>query len=1022
VTGRPSAQRLAVTSGGTIPDRGLYGVFLATGEGPGRRVGELDEEMVYESRVGDVFTLGSSSWRIEDITHDRVLVTPAPGQPGKLPFWHGDALGRPLELGRAVGAFVREVAALPPARARQRVEAAGLDDWAVDNLLAYLADQREATGHVPDDRTIVVERFRDELGDWRVVVHSPFGAQVHAPWALTVAARMRERFGVDVQAMHGDDGLVLRLPDVELDSGAPPDVSDLVLVDPDDVDDLVTEQIGGSVLFAARFRECAARALLLPRRRPGGRSPLWQQRQRAAQLLEVASRYDTFPIVLETVRECLQDVFDVPGLVELMRDLAARRVRLVEVETREPSPFARSLLFGYVAQFLYEGDSPLAERRAAALALDPTLLAELLGRGEGAALRDLLDPAAIQRTERELQRLDPERQARHAEDVADLLRALGPLSTEEVAERSRDPLQAAAWLEELESARRVIAVRVAGERRWASIEDAGRLLDALGTALPVGVPEVFREPVPDPLGDLVARFARTHGPFTTAELAARFGLGTAVASAALARLVADGRLVEGELRPGAQGLEHCDAQVLRVIRRRSLAALRQQVEPVPVEDLARFLPRWQGVGGRLQGVDGLVRVVEQLAGAVVPASALETLVLPSRVVGWRPSLLDEVMATGEVLWAGHGSLPGDDGWVSLHLAETAHLTLPPPAELELGPLHDRVLDVLGSGGAFFFGPLAQAVDGDDPQELASALWDLIWSGRVTGDTLSGLRALLAGGRTAHRRRSSGPRTSRYGGRPRRSALGGGPRPAGPPTTAGRWSLLPPVEADATLRAAALAETLLDRHGVVTRGAVAAEHVPGGFAGVYRVLSAFEDAGRVRRGYFVEHLGAAQFASGGAVDRLRSGGAATRPASTTPWDVGPPQAADPALVLAASDPANPFGAALPWPERPVTSGDGEGAATRHRPARKAGALVVLHDGTLVLYVERGGRTLLSFTDDADRLAAAADALALAVRDGALGRLTVERTDGESVLGSDSSLAAALEAAGFHATPRGLRLRA
>ncbi len=1033
VTGRPSAQLLAVTSGGTIPDRGLYGVFLATGEGPGRRVGELDEEMVYESRVGDVFTLGSSSWRIEDISHDRVLVTPAPGQPGKLPFWHGDALGRPLELGRAVGAFVREVAALPSAQARARVQEAGLDDWAADNLLAYLDDQRQATGHVPDDRTIVVERFRDELGDWRVVVHSPFGAQVHAPWALTVAARMRERYGVDVQAMHGDDGLVLRLPDVELDSGAPPDVADLVLVDPEDVDDLVTEQIGGSALFAARFRECAARALLLPRRRPGGRSPLWQQRQRAAQLLEVASRYDTFPIVLETVRECLQDVFDVPGLVELMRDLAARRVRLVEVETREPSPFARSLLFGYVAQFLYEGDSPLAERRAAALALDPTLLAELLGRGEGAALRDLLDPAAIERTERELQRLDPDRQARHAEDVADLLRALGPLSTDEVAARSQDPQQAAGWLEQLESARRVIQVRVAGQQRWASVEDAGRLLDALGTALPVGVPEVFREPVPDPLGDLVARFARTHGPFTTAEVAARFGLGTAVAAAALARLVADGRLVEGELRPGAQGLEHCDAQVLRVIRRRSLAALRQQVEPVPVEDLARFLPRWQGVGGRLQGTDGLVRVVEQLAGAVVPASALETLVLPSRVVGWSPGLLDQVMATGEVLWAGHGALPGDDGWVSLHLAESAHLTLPQPAELELSPLHERVLGVLGSGGAFFFGPLAQAVDCTDPQELATALWDLVWSGRVTGDTLSGLRALLAGGRTAHRRRPSGPRTSRYGGRPRRAALGGTLRPTGPPTTEGRWSLLPPIEADPTVRAAALAETLLDRHGVLTRGAVAAEHVPGGFAAVYRVLSAFEDAGRVRRGYFVEHLGAAQFATGGAVDRLRSGGtAATRPAATAPWgpgerwdareqwDAGSPPAADPALVLAASDPANPFGAALPWPERPVLTG--EGTATRHRPARKAGALVVLHDGTLVLYVERGGRTLLSFTDDPHRLAAAADALALAVRDGALGRLTVERTNGEAVLGSDSTLAAALEAAGFRATPRGLRLRA
>jgi ATP-dependent Lhr-like helicase len=1023
LTGRPAAQRLAVTSGGTIPDRGLYGVFLASGEGPGRRVGELDEEMVYESRVGDVFTLGSSSWRIEDITHDRVLVTPAPGQPGKLPFWHGDGLGRPLELGRAVGAFVREVAALPEDQARHRVEVAGLDPWAADNLLAYLSDQRVATGHVPDDRTIVVERFRDELGDWRVVVHSPFGAQVHAPWALTVAARMRERFGVDVQAMHGDDGLVLRLPDVDLESGAPPDVADLVLVDPDEVEDLVTQQIGGSALFAARFRECAARALLLPRRRPGGRSPLWQQRQRAAQLLEVASRYPTFPIVLEAVRECLQDVFDVPGLVELMRDLAARRVRLVEVETREPSPFARSLLFGYVAQFLYEGDSPLAERRAAALALDPTLLAELLGRGEGAALRDLLDPEAIARTERELQRLDPERQARHAEDVADLLRALGPQSAAEVAERSREPQAAAAWLAQLQSARRVIAVRVAGDERWAAVEDAGRLLDALGTALPVGVPEAFREPVPDPLGDLLARFARTHGPFTTAEAAHRFGLGAAVAAATLARLVADGRLVEGELRPGGQGLELCDPQVLRTIRRRSLAALRHEVEPVPTEDLARFLPAWQGVGGRLHGTDGLVRVVEQLAGAIVPASALETLVLPSRVVGWRASLLDEVMATGEVLWCGHGALPGDDGWVSLHLAETAHPTLPEPAELEQTELHGRVLEVLGTGGAFFFGPLADAVGCADPSELATALWDLVWSGRVTGDTLSGLRARLAGGRTAHRSRTAGPRSSRYGMRHRRPAARS-LRTSGPPTTAGRWSLLPAVEADPTVRAAAQAETLLDRHGIVTRGAVVAEHVTGGFAAVYRVLSAFEGAGRGRRGYFVEHLGAAQFATAGAVDRLRGTGtpAHRAPRPTTAWDAPPAPETTPALVLAASDPANPFGAALPWPERESAPGGEVTNGSGHRPARKAGALVVLHDGALVLYVERGGRTLLSFTGDPQRLAAAADALALAVRDGALGRLTVERTDGEAVLGSDSGLATALEAAGFRATPRGLRLRA
>ncbi|HEX3003562.1 MAG TPA: ATP-dependent helicase [Angustibacter sp.] len=1006
LTARPGAQRLAVTSGGTIPDRGLYGVFLATGEGPGRRVGELDEEMVYESRVGDVFTLGSSSWRIEDITHDRVLVTPAPGQPGKLPFWHGDALGRPAELGRAVGAFVREVTALEPAAARERVRAAGLDEWAADNLLAYLDEQRAACGHVPDDRTIVIERFRDELGDWRVVVHSPFGAQVHAPWALAVAARLRERHGVDVQAMHGDDGLVLRLPDVELDDGPAPDVASLVCLDPDDGHDVVTEQIGGSALFASRFRECAGRALLLPRRRPGQRQPLWQQRQRSAQLLEVASGYPDFPIVLETVRECLQDVFDVPGLVELMRDITARRVQVVELETRQPSPFARSLMFGYVAQFLYEGDSPLAERRAAALSLDPTLLSELLGRGEGAALRDLLDPAAIERTEAELQHLVAERAARDAEDVVDLLRVLGPLSASEVAARARDADEAAVtqWLTTLEQSRRVIAVRIAGEARWAVVEDAARLRDALGVPLPVGIAETFLAPVSDPLAELLSRYARTHGPFTVAEAAARFGLGPAVAAGVLTRLVAAGRLVEGELRPSGQGLELCDAQVLRSLRRRSLAALRQQVEPVPAGDLARFLPRWQGLTGRgrqARGAGGLLRAIEQLAGAVVPASALETLVLPGRVDDWSPALLDELTSSGEVLWCGHGALPGDDGWVSLHLADAAHLTLPEPLALELSPLHEQVLQALAGGGAFFFRPLSQVVGSTDDEALLAALWDLVWAGRVTGDTLAPLRARLSGGRTAHRTGRSAPRRSRYAGRPGSLGRAAMPSRTGPPTGAGRWSLLPEPEPDATVRAAALAETLLDRHGVLTRGAVMAEGVAGGFAGVYRVLSAFEDAGRVRRGYYVEGLGAAQFATSGAVDRLRA--TDDSPART--------------LVVAAADPANPFGAALPWPERASVAG-GE-PTTGHKPGRKAGALVVLHDGELALYVERGGRTLLSFTDEPTVLAAAADALALAVRDGALGRLTVERADGERVL--DSPLGRALEAAGFHATPRGLRLR-
>ncbi|AMM07891.1 ATP-dependent helicase Lhr and Lhr-like helicase [Streptomyces sp. BvitLS-983] len=1028
VTGRPGAQRLAVTSGGTIPDRGLFGVFLA-GADPkkgGGRVGELDEEMVYESRTGDVFTLGTTSWRIEDITRDRVLVSPAPGVPGRLPFWKGDQLGRPLELGRALGAFVREVGALPEEDARLRLLAAGLDAWAAENLLTYLKEQREACGHVPDDRTVVVERFRDELGDWRVVIHSPFGAQVHAPWALALGARLSERYGMDAQVMHADDGIVLRLPDADLlgldllddeasdpgtafDTEQSPVGAQDVTFDKGEIEGIVTDQVGSSALFASRFRECAARALLLPRRSPGKRTPLWQQRQRASQLLQVASEFGSFPIVLEAVRECLQDVFDVPGLTELMGDLEARRVRLVEVTTPEASPFARSLLFGYVAQFLYEGDSPLAERRAAALSLDSRLLSELLGQAE---LRELLDAEVLAELEQELQWRTEDRRIKDAEGVADALRVLGPLTSAELAERGADP----AWARELAGARRVIEVRIASVEHWAAIEDAGRLRDALGVALPVGVPEAFTEPVKDPLGDLLARYARTHGPFTAAAAAERFGLGRAVTEGALERLGASGRVVQGEFHPAGVGQEWCDATVLRRLRRRSLAALRQELEPVEPTALARFLPPWQHLGGQgLRGLDGLVRAVEQLQGAAVPASALEKLVLPSRVAHYQPAMLDELTATGELLWAGSGSLPGKDGWVSLYLADNAPLLLPPPHPLELSPLHQAVLDALAGGYGLFFRQIADQVRAAHPtasdQALADAVWELAWSGRLTNDTVAPLRALLGSGRTAgstaHRARRSVPR-GRFG------ALTAAPRPAsrtGPPTVAGRWSLLPPLEPDPTLRAHALARTLLDRHGVVTRGAVAAEGVEGGFSAVYRVLSAFEDSGQARRGYVVEGLGAAQFAMDGAVDRLRaSATAAEREAGGTPRQ---------ALVLAAADPANAYGAALPWPEPPSGAG--------HKPGRKAGAMVVLVDGELAMYMERGGKTLLAWPsttpDDPSapdpRLEGAAHALAGSAAGGSLGTVTVERVNGEPAL--TSPVGTYLENAGFHATPRGLRLR-
>jgi ATP-dependent helicase Lhr and Lhr-like helicase len=1057
VSGRRGAQRLAVTSGGTIPDRGLYGVFLAGGDGPGRRVGELDEEMVYESRVGDVFTLGTSTWRIEDITHDQVLVSPASGIPAKLPFWKGDSIGRPYELGAAVGRYVREVTQATDTRARERISGSGLDEWAADNLLLYLREQREATGSLPDDRTLVLERFRDEIGDWRVVVHSPYGRSVHAPWALCVSARMRERFGVDVQAMAADDGIVFRLPDLELDrlSGGPDETGagtgvaspgadgtaaliDAILVDPDEVSALVTEELGGSPLFAARFRECAARALLLPKRRPDRRQPLWQQRQRSAQLLEVASAYPTFPIILETVREVVQDVFDVPGLVDLLRRVQRREVSVVDVESRQPSPFAQSLLFGYVAQFLYEGDSPLAERRAAALALDPGLLADLLGQTEGLSLRDLLDPDAIASTERELQRLTPERAGRDAEDLVDLMRVLGPLSLADLVARTREDRrpEVPSWLGRLADQRQVIAVRVAGEDRYAAIEDASRLRDALGASLPVGVPDAYLTPVSDPIGDLLRRYARTHGPFLAGSAAQWLGLGVAVVGDALARLAAAGRMTSGEFLPpetlaallGDAGLpghrettEWCDPDVLRSIRRRSLAALRKEVEPVDPRTYARFLPAWHAVPGGLRGRSGVLRTVEQLSGAILPASALESVVLPARVSDYSPALLDELMSSGEVVWQGHGSLAGDDAWVSLHVAETAGLTLHDPPDLEPGDdLPRATLSVLDGGGAMFFTALADTVRGsveDDTVwsdgEIVEAVWDLVWRGAVTGDTLAPVRARLGGGRTTHARgaRRRAPARARYAGR--RSGLGmlGSGRLAGasgvratPQTVVGRWSRLPSPVDNVTARTLARAEVLLDRYGIVTRGVAAAEDVPGGFAALYRVYSQAEETGVLRRGYFIEHLGAAQFAAAATVDRLRATGDGEREPVT--------------LVLAATDPAQPYGAALPWPDRAVGE---DGASRGHQPGRKAGALVVLRDGELVMYIERGGRTVLTWTEELDVLEPAAAALATAVRAGALGRLTVSRADGADLLGSGSPLVGALLTAGFHMTPKGLRIR-
>ena len=947
LTARPGARMLAVTSGGTIPDRGLFGAFTPGGG----RVGELDEEFVYESRVGETFVLGASTWRIEEITRDRVIVVPAPGLPGKMPFWHGDQVGRPYELGRAVGAFVGEAESWSDARLATEC---GLDPLAVANLRSYLADERVATGGLlPTDRQIVVERFRDELGDWRVCVLSPFGARVHAPWALAVEAKVRDRLGVEVQAIWSDDGLVVRLPEAD---DAPPVES--VLLEPEEVEELVVGQVGRSALFAARFRENAARALLLPRRRPGSRTPLWQQRQRAADLLAVASRHGEFPILLETYRECLRDVFDLPALVGLMTDVRARRVRVASVDTLAPSPFASSLAFAYVASFMYDGDAPLAERRAQALTLDRRMLAELVGSDE---LRELIDPAALARLEAELQCLDESRWARGVDSAADLLRRLGDLSPAELDARCASPFAQA-----LVRDRRAVVVRVAGEDRLILAEDAGRYRDGLGVAVPRGVPDAFLEPVPDAAEQLVRRWARAHGPFAAGEPAARLGLPLARAEAVLAGLVRAGTVAVGEFRPGGSGREWCDAEVLRLVRQRSLAALRRQVEPTSVGALARFLPVWQGVGSDVRGLDRAFEVVTQLQGVAIPASVLEADVLASRMGDYSPRLLDELLAAGEVMWAGAGSLGRSDGKVVLHLrgSRLAGGPVAPGADRPEGAEHDRLRAALGERGAQFFRELG----GTDDRATLDALWDLVWSGEVTNDSFAAVRALV-------RRRAP----TRGKARPRPGRLAN----LGPPTAQGRWSLVEWGGTPPTELVAATAAALLERHGVLTREAVRGEGVAGGFTGVYPVLRALEEAGRIRRGYFVTGLGGAQFALPGAVDRLR----AARDAQVPP------------LVLAATDPANPFGVALPWP---VTG-----------PRRVAGAYVVLVDGAATLFLERGGRSLTPLRDpDGSWEHVAVAALAALVSTGRHPRLTIADPP--------PALTPYLSAAGFVPTPRGLAL--
>jgi ATP-dependent helicase Lhr and Lhr-like helicase len=942
VRGREGARRLAVTNAGTIPDRGLFGVYLVEGGG---RVGELDEEMVYEARAGQTFLLGASTWRIEEITRDRVLVSPAPGIPGLVPFWKGEGVGRPFELGQAIGRTARELVGLDDKRAIERLtDQHSLDERAAQNLLTYLREQEEATRAIPSDRTVVVERFRDEIGDWRLCILTPFGGRVHAPWSLALAARLRESLGLEVNAIWSDDGIALHLPDAD----ALPPIDD-VLIDPAELEELVVTELAGTALFGARFRENAARALLIPRRRPGQRTPLWQQRLKAQGLLQVARRYSDFPVILETYRECLQDVFDLPALRELLGALRQRRIDLVEVETPTASPYASSLLFDYVATYMYEDDTPLAERRAQALSLDRDLLKELLGQEE---LRDLIDPAALEHVEEEL-RGSP----KSPDQLHDLLLRRGDLRSGEYE---------AALAEPLEAERRAVQIRVGGETRLIAAEDAGRYRDAVGAMPPSGLADAFLETRDDPLGGLLIRYARGRGPFTTAEAATRFAIAFERAEAELGRLEREGRLVRGELRPGGTEREWCEPDVLRRLRRASLAALRKEIEPVDEEALGRFLPGWHGIDRRATLREALV----PLQGVSLPVSLWETGILPRRVPGFQPAELDQLTASGEVVWVGAGLER-----VAVYFREDAPAlgrpaTLPPPE----GEAYDRIRAALEGSALFWFDLLRET--GLDAETALPALWELVWSGEVTNDAWQPLRAA---------RRFQAPRPER---RPRRFSRR---RSDAITATQGRWAGTAPIFAgDPDPRA--LAELLLERQGIVTRDGVRGEGVPGGYAPVYRELRNLETLGLCRRGYFVEGLGGAQFALPGAVERLRE-----HPAEPLP------------LVLAAADPAQPYGAALPWPKR-------AGA----RAARVAGAYVVLLGGSPALYVERGGRSLVPLRDpDPEWLRPALDALVAHVRSTGQKRLAVERFDGEPV--SESEIMPLLVEAGFLPGPRRAVLR-
>lgn len=1055
ISARPGAQKIAVTSGGTIPDRGLYTVVLPEADaGKGqRRVGELDEEMVYESRVGDVITLGTSSWQIQEITRDRVVVTPAPGRTARLPFWHGEGAGRDYGFSRTIGRFLRETSAglifasvLPregsqtgeqhsytgeaisgsPLRGElsaQRTERSfegklvtatipssptfstsilnrlrhdGLDSNAIANLACLLAEQQAATGVVPDDRTLVVERTRDEDGGWRVVLLSPFGRRVHEPWAMAISRRLATRYGFDGQAYAADDGIVIQLPDGE---GHIP-MADLFLFDPEDLKADVECQVGESVLFAARFRECAARSLFMPRSEPGRRVPLWQQRLRAAQLLQSARTAKNFPLLLETARECLQDVYDMPALNEVMTGLQSGAIVVKDVESDTPSPFAENILFGFVGAVMYQYDQPQAERNAQLLSLDPQVLERLLGTTD---MAQVLDSDVIHDVEREL-----------------------------------------------------------GERTfWNELAD-------------------------DDVTGRVTRYAKTHGPFTAERLITDLHLTVTDAVHTLDALAAKGELLQGHFTDadstdadsggmvsaanGDATVQWLHKDVFRRIRSRSLAKARKAVKPVEPAAYQMFMLERQGVGPvggeRYEGTDGLMRVIEQLEGIALPAALWESSVFPARVRDYQPALLDELLTSGDVVWVGSktgatGAL--EVGEVAFHPADSLLLDSMPsgpapsaslasgkvPSSSELSDavpsgtvlsgqgdsdgssvtMPESILAALDSGGAFHARQLADAakrvwnetaepdIDPNTgeiiPQEWSErqfkdALWSLVWQGKVTNSSFAPVRALSAGS-SALRKTGASRRRGRVA--PIRRAVTD-------MTLGGLWSATPGADSDSgeapreqAERLLALIDALLDRYGIIAQPLVDRENVPGGYSALYPVLKRMEEHGRMIRGMFVRGFGAAQFAERETVDALR------HPLEGRAQSV---------VALSALDPANLSGTAIGWPA--VT-------ANAAKPVRRAGSVVVLSEQGPVLYATIKSKHLTVFdwsshpdasrdaggaSLDADsRWRRAASELAYALKRDGSATATFADVNGEP-LNARHPFARILHQAGFVPVPQGMRL--